>query len=73
MSRSASSVTADPCGVSPVWVVGLQVDKTSKDLRPGCPAESPAPPVELNSVYWTFVWFVDKTHMEIQTDFFPRT
>lgn len=71
MSQSASSVSADPCGVCPVWVDGLPAAKTSKDLRPGCPAESPAPLVEPNSVYWTSVLSVDRNHIKIQTDFSP--
>ncbi|XP_034399396.1 E3 ubiquitin-protein ligase TM129 isoform X3 [Cyclopterus lumpus] len=66
-SPSASSVSADPCGVCPVWVDGSPAAKTSKDLRPGCPAESPVLPVEPNSVYWTSVRFTDETK-RIQTD-----
>eukprot|EP00064_Thunnus_orientalis_P010434 superscaffoldBa00001422_g10460 len=71
MSQSASSVSADPCGVYPVWVDGSPVAKTSKDLRPGCPAESLAPPVEPNSVYWTSVWSTDNTLTD-QTDLFLK-
>lgn len=71
MSQSASSVSADPCGVCPVWVDGSPVAKTSKDLRPGCPAESLAPPVEPNSVYWTSVWSTDNTLTD-QTDLFLK-
>ncbi|KAA8579390.1 hypothetical protein FQN60_018667, partial [Etheostoma spectabile] len=40
----------------------LPSGQTSKDLRPGCLAESPAPPVEPNFVYWTSAWSTDKTH-----------
>lgn len=69
MSQSASSVSADPCGVFPVWVDGSPAAKTSKDPTPGCPAQSPAPPVEPNSVYWTSVWSADKTHILIQMTF----
>ncbi|XP_077957093.1 E3 ubiquitin-protein ligase TM129 isoform X2 [Gasterosteus aculeatus] len=60
-SRSASSVSADPCGVCLVWVDGLPAAKTSKDLRPGCPAESLVPLVEPNSVYWTSVRSTERT------------
>lgn len=62
MSQSASSVSADQCGVCPVLGDGLPAAKISKDPRPGCLAESPAPPVEPNSVYWTSAWSTDKTH-----------
>lgn len=71
MTQSASSVSADPCGVSPVWVDGLPAVKTSKGQRPGCPAESPAPPVEPNSVYWTSVLSADNTlHIDPNSIFF---
>lgn len=56
---SANSVSADQCGVCPVWVDGLPAAKTSKDLRRGWPAESPAQLVEPNSVYWMYVLSTD--------------
>ncbi|XP_045887556.1 E3 ubiquitin-protein ligase TM129 isoform X3 [Micropterus dolomieu] len=59
----------DPCGVCPVWVDGSPAAKTSKDLRPGCPAEYLAPPVEPNSVYWTSVWSADMTDIQTQLTF----
>lgn len=70
MSQAASSVSADPCGVFPVWVDGSLAAKTNKDLRPGYPAESPAPPVEPNSVYWMSVGFTDKARQQIQNYLF---
>lgn len=70
MSQTASNVSADPCGVCPAWVDGSPAAKTSKNLRRGCPAESPAPPAEPNSAYWTSVWCADKTHIQIHPDFF---
>lgn len=71
MSQNASSVSADQCGVFPALVDGLPAAKTSKDLRPGCPAQYPAPLVEPNSVYWTSVWSRDMNmiHTPIQIDF----
>lgn len=56
MSQTASSAFADPCGVCPAWVDGSPVAKTSKDLRRGCPAESPAPRAEPGSVSWISAW-----------------